>query len=414
MLRVGLTGGIACGKSHVLRRLSAAGLVVMDLDRLAHEAMGPGGAAYDAVEAAFGSGILAEDGSIDRKALGAIVFADAAARDRLNALVHPRVRAEEARRAAAFEGSPEAVVVTDAALLVESGVHLRFDRLVVVHCSPEAQLERLMRRDGIGLADAQARIAAQMPISEKRRFGHLEVDTSGTVEDTDRAADALAVELQRLAPLRQPSRGVPLRRALGSLVHGPKRGPRGLTPFGVLEEIRKSRGPELERLAGLLDPPATGPWYRAARADEPGPPPAGLVAPLVLWALARGAPDPPFLCAAAASLARLTHLEPRAVADTCFQSLVLQDAVALGEIGQDRSEWRRLAGRWSGVPPSPSAELVWEAAQPGRADVAAARDAARRIGADADLAGMIAGALRGVSEQEAGSDRVEAVKALAL
>src|SRR2546427_3185758 len=121
ILRVGLTGGIACGKSYVLRRLAAAGLATLDLDEVAHEVMAPGGAAHADVVREFGSGILAADGKVDRKRLGDVVFADPSARARLNALVHPRVREEEARRAAAADRGPGTVVVTDAALLVGAG-----------------------------------------------------------------------------------------------------------------------------------------------------------------------------------------------------------------------------------------------------------------------------------------------------
>jgi len=386
----------------------------MDLDLLAHELMAPGGAAYEDVVSVFGPGILAADGSIDRRALGAIVFEDRTARERLNAVVHPRVRAEEARRAGALPAAPDAVVVTDATLLVESGVHLRFDRLVVVHCGPQAQLARLMHRDGIDAAAARARIAAQMPVFEKRLFAHFEVDTSGTPADTDRAAEALADELKRLAPFRRPSVSVSLPRALGSLVHGPARGPRGLTPLRVLGELRASQGPEMERLARLLDPPAGGPWYRAARAEEPGPAPATLVAPLVLWALARGAPDPPFLCAAAASLARLTHVEPQALADACAQALVLQQAVASGRIDHDTTEWTRPAERWGGVLPSPAAHAVMEAVARHPVDVPAARQAAQLRGGSGELAGMIAGALGGASEEQAGSEILQSVGSLGL
>ena len=143
MLRVGLTGGIASGKSRVLERFAAAGFVTLDLDRVAHDVMAPGGAAHAAVLAAFGRGVRAADGSIDRKKLGPIVFGDAEARERLNAIVHPCVRDEEARRLAAVPARAGAVSVSDAALLVESGGHLRYDRLVVVWCSPEEQLRRL-------------------------------------------------------------------------------------------------------------------------------------------------------------------------------------------------------------------------------------------------------------------------------
>jgi len=137
---VGLTGGIACGKSHVLGRLAGHGLHTLDLDAVARDVTAPGSPALQEISGAFGDGVLGPDGSMDRAALAAVVFADASARARLNAIVHPRVRAEEARRAAELAGRGAAVMVTDAALLVEAGVHLRFDRLVVVHCELGQQL----------------------------------------------------------------------------------------------------------------------------------------------------------------------------------------------------------------------------------------------------------------------------------
>ena len=184
MLRVGLTGGIACGKSHVLRRLAAHGLATAALDSVAHELMAPGGATYGEIVAAFGREILGEDGAIDRRALGELVFADAAARARLDAIVHPRVRQSEEHLVAALAAEGRSVIVSDAALLVEVGIHLRFDRLVVVHCEEADQRRRLMERDGLGEAAARARIEAQMPVREKRLFGHYRIDTSGTVPQT--------------------------------------------------------------------------------------------------------------------------------------------------------------------------------------------------------------------------------------
>jgi dephospho-CoA kinase len=166
VLRIGLTGGIACGKSRVRRRLATAGFGTLDLDAVAHEMIAPGGPAYADVVSAFGAGILASDGTVDRKALGSRVFADAAARAELNALVHPRVRDEEARRAAAHAAAGGRVFVTDAALLVEAGLHLRFDRLVVVDCDGGEQLRRLIARDRLDEAAARGRIAAPMPAAE--------------------------------------------------------------------------------------------------------------------------------------------------------------------------------------------------------------------------------------------------------
>src|SRR5215468_3786401 len=134
---------------------------LLDLDKVSRAVMAPGGAAFAEVVEAFGPRVLAGDGSIDRKALGAIVFADAAARARLNAITHPKILAEEGRWAA--EGRADEILVTEAALLVESGALLRFDRLVVVYCDEAEQVRRLRDRDRIGEAEARARLASQMP-----------------------------------------------------------------------------------------------------------------------------------------------------------------------------------------------------------------------------------------------------------
>jgi dephospho-CoA kinase len=354
-LRVGLTGGIACGKSYVLRRLAAAGLGALDLDAVAHEVMAAGGAAHADVVNEFGSGILAADGGVDRKRLGDLVFADPNARARLNALVHPRVRAEEARRAAAADRGPGTVVVTDAALLVEAGVHLRFHRLVVVHCPPELQRRRLQERDAIDDAAAEARLAAQMPIEEKRRFAHFEVDTSGSFADTDRQADALAGTLRDLARTVPAPVPVPLDRAAACLLLGPRDGPRGLAPLKALAEIVAAGGPETERLARVLVPPVPGPWYRAAAA-APGPGPATLAGPVALWSLARAGADDEHVAAAAATFARLTHSNPAARTDAVLQALLLQSAAVAGVV-DDRLSSRHgmsipLAERWGGARPT--------------------------------------------------------------
>ena len=359
MLRVGLTGGIACGKSRVVARLASAGLPVIDLDVVSHEMMSRDGSAVAEVVGAFGPGIRAADGGIDRKALGAVVFSDAVARGRLNAILHPRIRAEEARRAAALQAAP--MVVTDGALLVEAGVHLRFDRLVVVHCVPDAQLRRLTERDRIGESAARARIEAQMPLDEKRRYAHIAVDTSGTEAETDAKADRLAADLRALAGARPQRVKVPTERALGVLLHGPRRGPRGLDPMPLLHEITGagSGGLEMERVSRLLVPPAEGPWYRAARDREGDPGPEALAAPVALWALSRAGLDRDFLAAVAFSLARLTHVEGCRLATACLYALAVGELAASGHAPGDLGPLERLAETWGGVavPDPPRAEL---------------------------------------------------------
>jgi len=398
MLRVGLTGGIACGKSHVLRRLAARGLAVLDLDAVAHAVTAPGGAAYDDVVAAFGESVVAADGTIDRRALGALVFRDPVARARLDALVHPRVRAEERRLAGALEREGHELVVSDGALLVEAGAHLRFERLVVVHCPPEEQLRRLMHRDGLAEAAARERVAAQMPVAEKRRYAHALVDTSGSMAQTEAQADRLAEELQALAARPAVRVGVGPESALGVLACGGMGGPRGLTAAGLLAEAVDAGGIELPRLARRLAPPAAGPWYRAARAGEAAPWPEALSPALALWAAARGL-DADWLAAAAASLARLTHPDDEAVAGAVLAAL-LSLRVACGEAPAELPG--RLAGlapaatRWGGVVPPARVSGAVEAAVCAPADPARAARLAARAGAEPEFAAALVGLARGL------------------
>lgn len=392
LLRVGLTGGIACGKSHVLRRLAHRGCHTIDLDAVARGVTAPGSDALAEIEAAFGRGVVGEDGTLDRPALAALVFADEAARARLNAIVHPRVRAAEAAWARSVADRPGGVGVTDAALLVEAGAHLRFDRLVVVHCAPALQLSRLRTRDGLDEPSARARIEAQMDAAEKRAFAHYEVDTSGSVEDTDRAADALAEELRSLALRAPTSTEVSRERLLGGLVHGPQHGPRGLAPGVLLAEAAAGGGLEMEALARRLVPPATRPWYRTAEEAEPGAPAACLSVALAAWALCRGAPDPPFLAAAAGSVARLTHTDPAARAGACLAALVAQEAALApgpADLEGHAERLAPLAARFGGAPPGRRLAPVWAAVRRFPGDPRGARAAGE--GGEPDLAAAVAG-----------------------
>jgi dephospho-CoA kinase len=185
MLKVGLTGSIAVGKSFVLSVLRELGCATFDADRIAHSVMEPGRPAYEDVVREFGREVLAEDGSIDRAKLGAIIFADENRRKRLNEIVHPRVIQEQDRLLRELEAStPDGIAVIDAALIIESGGYKRFDKLIVAFCERETQIERLMRRNGITREDAERRIAAQMSSDEKRGYADFEIDTSGTFEQT--------------------------------------------------------------------------------------------------------------------------------------------------------------------------------------------------------------------------------------
>ena len=206
MLKVGLTGGIASGKTFVVGLLRDFGCHVLDADATAHQVMEPGQPAHAEIVAHFGAEILDPAGRIDRPRLGAIVFADAGERAALNAIVHPRVYEAQARwLAEVAAGDPGGIAVIDAALLIETGSWRRFDRLVVVHCQPEIQLARLMERNGLTREAAGARIAAQLPVAEKLRYANFTIDTSAGFDDTRRQVELLYRQLRELAasPLPQ-------------------------------------------------------------------------------------------------------------------------------------------------------------------------------------------------------------------
>jgi dephospho-CoA kinase len=181
---VGLTGGIGSGKSEVARLLAAHGAVVIDSDVLAREVVAPGTEGLVEVVSAFGPGVLTPSGDLDRPALGRLVFADQAARVRLEAIVHPRVR----RRAAEIEAAaaPDAVVVHDVPLLVETGQADRFDEVVVVDVPEEVQVERLARLRGMAEEDARARIAAQASRTERLAAATVVVDNAGSLDELRR------------------------------------------------------------------------------------------------------------------------------------------------------------------------------------------------------------------------------------
>jgi dephospho-CoA kinase len=200
MLKVGLTGGIACGKSLVGEALAGYGCFVIQADKLGHEVLAPGGEAYADTVREFGGEILVGDSrDIDRRRLAALVFADAGKLARLNAIVHPAViRREEALMAEFFARQPHGIAVVEAAILIETGSYRRLDKLILVFCAQERQIERAMRREGAVEADIRARIGHQMPVEEKRKYADFVIDTSGTKEDTLRQARTVYEELRRM------------------------------------------------------------------------------------------------------------------------------------------------------------------------------------------------------------------------
>ncbi|MFC8229256.1 dephospho-CoA kinase [Streptomyces sp. NPDC057287] len=183
MLKVGLTGGIGAGKSEVSTLLARYGAVLIDADRIAREVVEPGTPGLTAVVEAFGPGILNTDGSLDRSALGSIVFADPARLATLNAIVHPLVgaRSAELERAA----GAGAVVVHDVPLLTENGLAPLYDLVVVVDAAPRTQLDRLVRLRGMTESDARARMAAQATREERLAVADLVVDNDGPLEDLE-------------------------------------------------------------------------------------------------------------------------------------------------------------------------------------------------------------------------------------
>lgn len=185
MLRIGLTGGLATGKSFVGEQLGRLGCRILRSDDLGHAVLEPGGEAYQPVLDAFGGAILLADGRIDRRRLAGIVFGDEAKLKLLNSIVHPAVFSrEEAWMQQVEDDDPCALAVVEAAILIETGSYRRFQKLVVAACSEPQQIERAMARDGLTRDEAQARISRQMPIEEKKRFADYLIDTSRTTDDT--------------------------------------------------------------------------------------------------------------------------------------------------------------------------------------------------------------------------------------
>jgi dephospho-CoA kinase len=202
MLRLGLTGGIASGKSAVAAMLREMGFAVLDADSLAHKLIEPGQPAYGEVLQEFGQAVIAPDGRVDRAKLSAVVFADRARLDRLNAIVHPRVAKVVFRQFEEWErGGTRDAAFVEAALLIESGIHKNLGGLVVAWCEPQQQLERLLAR-GLSEAEARRRIAAQLPVEEKLRLATEKIDCSGSLVETRRQVQALATKLRRSQPAR--------------------------------------------------------------------------------------------------------------------------------------------------------------------------------------------------------------------
>lgn len=199
MLRVGLTGSIAVGKSFVASVFAGLGCHVLDADMTAREVVAAGTSGLRAVVDAFGSEVLNEDGTLNRARLGQLVFTDEKQRALLNSILHPFIIAAQDEQLRRWEAEdPHGIGIVDAALMIESGGYKRFDKLVVVHCSPTVQLERLMARNNLARAEAERRIAAQMPQEEKKRYTDYLIDSSNGFEDTRHQTENVYRELRRL------------------------------------------------------------------------------------------------------------------------------------------------------------------------------------------------------------------------
>jgi dephospho-CoA kinase len=198
MLRVGLTGSIAVGKSFVTSVFAELGCHVLDADQTAREVVMPGAEGLKAVVQEFGEDVLAPDGTLDRARMASIVFAAEEKRQRLNFLLHPFIIARQNEILREWDREdPNGIGIVDAALMIESGGYKRFDKLIVVHCRPEVQLERLMQRSKLTLAEAQQRIASQMPQEEKQRYADYLIDTSDGFEPTKQRTVEVYKELRK-------------------------------------------------------------------------------------------------------------------------------------------------------------------------------------------------------------------------
>jgi dephospho-CoA kinase len=200
MLMIGLTGGIGAGKTAVARRLVELGGVVIDSDAVAREVVAAGTSGHDEVVAAFGQDVLGPDGELDRAALGRIVFADPESRRRLEGIVHPRVRARVAEIVAA--SPPEAVVVNDVPLLVESNLAASYDIVVVVLADEQTRVRRLVRERGLSEADARARIAAQATDEQRRAVADVVIVNDGDLDELRATVDS--VWREHIVPLMAP------------------------------------------------------------------------------------------------------------------------------------------------------------------------------------------------------------------
>lgn len=197
MLFVGLTGGIASGKGVVSEILKSLGACIIDADLIARELVKPGLPAWQEIVEKFGRGILSEDGSINRKLLGSKIFKDPAKRKLLNSILHPKIFEEVERQRREIERKdPDAIVIFDVALLIETKAYKHVDAVILVYADRELQIKRLMERDGFTETEALERIRAQMPAEEKKKYADYLIDTSKPYEDVKRQTVDIVKELK--------------------------------------------------------------------------------------------------------------------------------------------------------------------------------------------------------------------------
>ena len=200
MILVGLTGGIASGKSLVAKLLKDLGAYVIDADEIAHQVIQPGTPAYQEILRQFGKDILREDGTIDRPKLGRLVFRDSARRSMLESIVHPRVFAEEeAQRRQITQQEPEAVIIFDAPLLIETRAHELMDKVIVVYADRKTQLKRLKERDRLDSEEAKWRVAAQLPLSNKKQYADYVIDGMASPSEVAKQTETVYQKLKALA-----------------------------------------------------------------------------------------------------------------------------------------------------------------------------------------------------------------------
>ncbi|MBK7994434.1 MAG: dephospho-CoA kinase [Blastocatellia bacterium] len=200
MLKVGLTGGIGTGKSHVAKTFIELGCYVFDADKIARQVVEPGEVGFEKVVAEFSKEILAEDGTIDRAKLGQVIFSSPEKREKLNQILHPIIiDKQDSLISETINQDPNAIVIIDAALMIETGSYKRFDKLIVVYCDKESQIERVMKRNNLSRSEVESRINSQMPSDEKRKYADIEIDTSGSFKETEDKVKVVYQELKGLA-----------------------------------------------------------------------------------------------------------------------------------------------------------------------------------------------------------------------